>query len=93
MHRCIPRIQTSCNINVCITCEGLPEFFIEYFKNKNKISGTPILGQIDPLEEISEICAEHKLWFHVDAERGAGLLFLPKKDQLKGIERYNYFTN
>ena len=34
-------------------------------------AGTVSTGAIDPLEQISEICAQHKIWFHIDGAYGA----------------------
>ncbi len=50
--------------------------------------GTTVLGAIDPLEEIAQICAKHKVWLHVDAAVGGSLLFSQKhRPRLAGIEK------
>nr|NP_001027786.1 cysteine sulfinic acid decarboxylase [Ciona intestinalis]BAB88855.1 cysteine sulfinic acid decarboxylase [Ciona intestinalis] len=50
--------------------------------------GTTVLGAFDPLEKIADICEDKKLWLHVDAAWGGGVLFSSKYRQLcKGIHR------
>lgn len=51
-------------------------------------AGTTVLGAFDPLEEIANICQQFKLWFHVDAAWGGGVLMSDKyKYRIKGVER------
>jgi aromatic-L-amino-acid/L-tryptophan decarboxylase len=51
-------------------------------------AGTTDTGAVDPLDEIADICAEHKAWFHVDAAYGGFFMLLDEmKEKLKGIER------
>ncbi len=51
-------------------------------------AGTTVLGSIDPLDQIAEVCDKHKVWLHVDAAVGGALLFSRKHRQsLTGIER------
>lgn len=50
-------------------------------------AGTTDFGSIDPLEEIATVCQHYKLWFHVDAAYGGGLMLSNRyKVKLKGIE-------
>jgi L-2,4-diaminobutyrate decarboxylase len=43
-------------------------------------------GLYDPIDEISDICQKHNIWFHVDGAHGAGALITEnKKDLMKGI--------
>ncbi|MFF1785572.1 pyridoxal phosphate-dependent decarboxylase family protein [Kitasatospora sp. NPDC058243] len=43
---------------------------------------------IDDLQALADLCAQHGVWFHVDACHGGSLLFSEKlKIQLAGIER------
>ena len=51
-------------------------------------AGTTDTGAIDPLEELSDICANLGTWFHVDAAYGGFFMLLDEfKQKLKGIER------
>ena len=48
---------------------------------------TPI-GAFDPLEEISEICRRHRIWLHVDAAHGGGVLTSARhRHLLTGIDQ------
>lgn len=52
-------------------------------------AGTTVLGAFDPLAEIADLCAQHKMWLHVDAAWGGGALVSQKyRKLLQGIERY-----
>lgn len=51
-------------------------------------AGTTVLGAFDPLDAVADLCAEFKLWLHVDAAWGGGALMSQKyRTLLKGIER------
>ena len=51
-------------------------------------AGTVDVGAIDDLAAIADLCAEEKLWFHVDGAYGAlGMLSPEIAPRLKGIER------
>jgi len=53
-------------------------------------AGSVGTGTIDPLPEISEICKEHDLWFHVDGAYGAFAAVLPDAPQdLRGLSNAN----
>lgn len=50
-------------------------------------SGSTVLGAFDPLPAIAKICESHKIWLHVDAAWGGGVLFSKTHRHLiKGIE-------
>ena len=40
--------------------------------------GTESCAAVDPVPAIADVCAEHKLWLHVDASRGSALAILPE---------------
>ncbi|KAK9753802.1 Ion transport protein [Popillia japonica] len=51
-------------------------------------AGTTVLGAVDPIEEIADICEKYKIWMHVDAAWGGGVLMSEKyRHILKGIHR------
>ena len=51
-------------------------------------AGSVNTGAIDPLEELADLCAQERLWFHVDGAFGAlGYLAEIVRQRLKGIEK------
>jgi aromatic-L-amino-acid/L-tryptophan decarboxylase len=56
-------------------------------------AGTTNTGAIDPLDDVSAICSEHDLWFHVDAAYG-GFFQLTERGRslFRGIERADSIT-
>ncbi len=51
-------------------------------------AGTVATGAVDPLDEIADVCAEEKLWCHVDGAYGAfGLLDPDAAPRFRGLER------
>jgi aromatic-L-amino-acid decarboxylase len=51
-------------------------------------SGTVNTGAIDPLGEIADVCAEHKVWLHLDGAYGApAILTRQYKKQLSALAR------
>ncbi|XP_061727560.1 glutamate decarboxylase 2 [Cydia pomonella] len=56
----------------------------------NATAGTTVLGAIDPLPVIADICKKNAVWMHVDACWGGSLILSRKhKIKLNGIERAN----
>ncbi|MCP4202642.1 MAG: pyridoxal-dependent decarboxylase [bacterium] len=50
-------------------------------------------GIIDPLAELATVCAQEKLWFHVDAAWGGAACLSPRlQPELAGIERADSVT-
>ncbi len=57
------------------------------------IAGTTETGTVDPLPAIADICAEHNIFFHVDAAWGGPTLMSDRyRHLLKGIERADAVT-
>lgn len=49
-------------------------------------AGSVMTGVVDPLPELSALCREQELWFHVDGAYGAVAAMLPDaSDDLKGL--------
>ncbi|KAI4538022.1 hypothetical protein MG293_011425 [Ovis ammon polii] len=56
-------------------------------------AGTTVYGAFDPLLAVADICKKYKIWMHVDAAWGGGLLMSRKhKWKLSGVERANSVT-
>ncbi|XP_015517993.2 cysteine sulfinic acid decarboxylase [Neodiprion lecontei] len=56
-------------------------------------AGTTVLGAIDRLDEIADICEKHSMWLHVDAAWGGGLIFSRvHRTLLKSIHRADSIT-
>lgn len=56
-------------------------------------AGTTDFGNIDPLAAIGGIAAKNKMWFHVDAAYGCGLLLTDQyRSRLNGVEMANSVT-
>lgn len=50
-------------------------------------AGTTSTGSIDPIKAITDVCAEHKIWLHVDGAYGLAYSLVPEwKPLYKGIE-------
>jgi glutamate/tyrosine decarboxylase-like PLP-dependent enzyme len=56
-------------------------------------AGATNTGTIDPLTALADLCAEQRLWFHVDAAYGwAGVLSELEKPHFEGIHRADSIT-
>jgi len=55
--------------------------------------GSINVGVVDPLKEISSVCARHHLWFHADGACGAFGRIIPRKAKLfEGLELADSIT-
>ncbi|CAJ0942109.1 unnamed protein product, partial [Mesorhabditis belari] len=67
--------------------EGMQPFFV------CATAGTTVYGAWDPIEKIADICERYRIWLHVDAAWGGGLLLSPEhRYKLSGIERAQSVT-
>ncbi len=56
-------------------------------------AGTVNTGTIDPLDAISDVCARHGVWLHVDAAYGGPAILTTKyREQLSGLARADSLT-
>lgn len=56
-------------------------------------AGTTVFGAFDPIVPISDICKKYKLWLHVDAAWGGGVLVSKKyRHLMEGVERADSVT-
>lgn len=54
--------------------------------------GTTVLGAIDPVDDIVEICKKHGVWVHVDGSFGGSMLFAGQNEYCKRINEIDSFT-
>ncbi len=56
-------------------------------------AGTTNTGSIDPLEPLSELCAEENLWYHIDAAYGGAFVLTERgKARLQGLHTADSIT-
>jgi len=56
-------------------------------------AGTTNTGAVDDLEALAALCAEEKLWFHVDAAYGGFLMLTARgRDRMRGLARADSIT-
>jgi glutamate/tyrosine decarboxylase-like PLP-dependent enzyme len=56
-------------------------------------AGTTSAGVIDPIDELAEVAARERMWFHVDAAWGGGAVFVPElRPALGGIGKADSIT-
>jgi fengycin family lipopeptide synthetase D len=72
---------------------------ISELKNENKliialvgIAGTTESGEVDPLENLSEVCKQHAIHYHVDAAFGGAFILSSHRHKLKGIQEADSVT-
>ncbi|KAK3907320.1 Cysteine sulfinic acid decarboxylase [Frankliniella fusca] len=54
----------------------------------NATAGTTVLGAVDPLDQVADVCRDLGVWLHVDACWGGSLLLSPKHAaRLAGLAR------
>ena len=73
-------------INADVVSGGTPTLVIG-------TAGSTAMGMIDPLPQISEVCRDRGIWFHVDAAwGGAAILSDTWRSELQGIDRADSIT-
>ncbi|GBP26639.1 Glutamate decarboxylase 1 [Eumeta japonica] len=56
----------------------------------NATAGTTVLGAIDDLERVADVCQKYHVWMHVDACWGGSLILSSQhKHKLQGIQKAN----
>lgn len=91
---CKDQIHTvATNNSFCMDISALRVAIKKDIENKKKpfvviaSAGTTNTGSVDPLTEISAICREYDMWFHVDGAFGASVLLSERyRKKLSGIE-------
>ncbi|KAK6086320.1 hypothetical protein SCUP234_02533 [Seiridium cupressi] len=59
----------------------------------NATAGTTVLGSYDPFREISAVCKDFNLWFHIDASWGGSAIFsTTQRHKLDGAELADSLT-
>jgi glutamate/tyrosine decarboxylase-like PLP-dependent enzyme len=81
-----------------LTGEALAEAFETQGDDADRVfaavatAGTTNAGLIDDLDGIADVCAERRIWIHVDAAYGgAGLCAPSVRERFRGIERADSF--
>jgi len=85
------RIKT--DNNGCMDIQNLRKTIDKCFIDNKKIFaivatlGTTVKGAIDPIRDISEICKERNIWFHIDGSIGG--IFALTSIPIKGLNNVN----
>lgn len=59
----------------------------------NATAGTTVLGAFDNVKDISQICAEHNVWLHVDGAYCGSVIFSEKyKHLVDGLDKVDSFS-
>ena len=87
-------IKVKTDNNGCMDINNLKSSIDKCFEDGKKIFtvvatlGTTIRGAIDPIEQISQICKERKIWLHIDGSIGG--IFAITKIPINGINSINF---
>ena len=87
-------IKVKTDINGCMDIIDLKNTIDKCYLEGKKIFsivatlGTTMRGAIDPINDISKICKERDIWFHIDGSIGG--IFAITKNPINGISKVNF---
>ncbi len=87
-------IKVKTDDNGCMDIDDLKKTIDKCYEKGKKIFsivatlGTTIRGAIDPIEEISKICKDRKIWLHIDGSIGG--IFAITKIPINGIRNVKF---